>query len=183
MGIAVDVLFGSEKFSLLLEHEADFHVEVHIGLRLFGVVGILDELTLPGLVSLDIDVLSYKLRIEFVDHVEAAAEVNHRADLAGAVYEFQRWNVVLVRYSEVICAECARDVDDTGTVLGRHVVAGDHAEGIAVGRHPGDELLVAHAGQLGAFVFGYNFPGDKLIAGFIVGQSNIFGFGIEYRVE
>ena len=90
MGIIVRMLLGGEKFALLLEHEAYFHICGHVALGLGGVVGVLDKLAFPLLVRLNIHAVFDKLTVELIEHVETAAQVNHRHDFTGLVDEFHR---------------------------------------------------------------------------------------------
>ena len=90
MGIVVRMFLGGEEFALLLEHEAYFHIGGHVSLGLGGVVGVLDKLAFPLLVRLNIHAVFDKLTVELIEHVETAAQVNHRHDFTGLVDEFHR---------------------------------------------------------------------------------------------
>lgn len=63
---------------------------------------------------------------------------------------------------------------DAGTVLGRHVVAGDDAERIAVGRDPREQRLVADACQVLAHVLALDTERYVFAAGLVAVHRKVF---------
>ena len=183
VGVVVGMLFAGEQQAVFFEHDADFHIKRHIVGPFFGVVCVLYKLTLPWRISLNIYALGHEFRVKFVEHIEAAFEVNHRTYFAISVDEFHRRDIVEFRHAKVISTECAGDVYDAGTVDGGHVVAGNYAERIVAGTHPRNELAVVHTYQVGAHTFAHYFPRHEFVARLVVFERNFGGFGIEYRVE
>ena len=182
VGVVVHVFLDFEHLACLLEVHADFNVEsfgIFVGIR---VVGVLYVLACPVLVFFG-NHLGHKFGVEVLEAEETAAEVNHGAEVAVAVHQVQRGNTVLLGHTEVIGTESTGDVHDARTVLGGHVVAGNHAESTLAGVHPGDELLVAQTHKVLALDGGDDFVGHQLVAGFVIIKRNFLGFGVEHTVH
>ncbi len=79
-----------ENLVILFEPHADFYVEGLVILPLGGVVGVLDEFSLPGGVCLHIHALLDEFWVKVFEYEETAPQVDHRTDVAVAVYEGQR---------------------------------------------------------------------------------------------
>ena len=96
MGIVVGVLLYLKHLVGGLELHAYLHVEsLGVGSGI-GVVGILDILSLPGCVGLDINHLLDKLGVEVAEQIETSRHVDHRTDVAVAVYEMERRHTALL---------------------------------------------------------------------------------------
>ena len=143
-----------------LEHDAEVDVEGRGVGREGAVVGVLDVAAGPlGVVGAHVrgDVGG----VEVLEAEETALQVHLRLRIAVAVDDLQRDDAGGAGHLGVVGAEGRRDVDDARAVLRGDVVARDHAEGIAVGTEPGDELLIAQAHQLAALdAAGQHLEGD-----------------------
>ena len=70
---------------------------------------------------------------------------------------------------------------DTGTVFSSHKVARDYTESALAGIYPRQQLLILHAGQVAALVFGYDFPGDEFVARLVGVELQVGSLGVEER--
>src|SRR5699024_2487864 len=116
------------------------------------VVGVLYETAGPFAVAFRIDVLRREVRGHVLDAEQPPAAVYHGLVFACPVHDVHRHDARLFAYPVVAGTERGGDMDDTGTVRRRYVVAGDDPESVAHRLHPVDELPVADADQLGALV-------------------------------
>ena len=167
----------------LLEHHAYSHIE---SFGFFGglrVIGVLHVAAFPLLVGFDIDHICHEFGVQVAEAVQAALHVDHRTNVAVLVGKMQRRNAVLLAHLQVVSAKGAGNVYNTGTVLCGDVVAGNHAECTLAGIHPGYELLVVHACQVGSGQFGHYLPGEQFVALLIVLKRQVLGLWIEHRVE
>jgi len=174
MGIVVRMLLDAERLALKLELHAEIDVERRIGLAQRRVVGILDEPPRELAVGRRIDVRADELGIEVLQTEELARAVDHRLALARAIDDHQRRDAALLGHPVVVGAERRRDMHDAGTVLGRHVVAGDDAERIAVGRDPREQRLVADACQVLAHVLALDTERYVFAAGLVAVHRKVF---------
>ena len=146
----MDVFLDSEGEAGDFQHHAEVDVEGRGILRKAVVERVLD--IAAG--EFDIGRVD-RLSVGFV-HIfeaeEAALAVHLGLAAAVVIHDHHRRDIEGSGDFLVVRTEGRGDVDDTGTVLGRHVVAGNHAEGVAFqGLEPGNQLLVAHADEFGAF--------------------------------
>ena len=174
MGIVVRMLLDAERLALELELHAEIDVERRIGLAQRRVVGILDEPPRELAVGRRIDVRADELGIEVLQTEELARAVDHRLTLARAIDDHQRRDAALLGHAVVVGAERRRDMHDAGTVLGRHVVTGDDAERIAVGRDPREQRLVADACQVLAHVLALDAERYVFAAGLVAVHRKVF---------
>ena len=156
------MLLDLERLAGGLQHDAEVDVEGRGVGREGSVVGVLDVAAGPlGVVRAHVggDVL----RVEVFQAEEAALQVHLRLRIAVAVDDLQGDDAREAGHLGVVRAEGRRDVDDARSLLRADVVAGDHAEGVAVRAEPGDQLLVAHAHELAALhAAGQDFIGYLL---------------------
>ena len=193
--IIVHMFLGAESLAFLLQFHAKLHIEV-VGLSrgllvVFTVgaeariIGILDICAGMAAVQGNVDTFLHKRIGQFVQGVETTPEVDHRAGLAAQVYQEERRDAGSLGNLGVVGTEGRSDMDDSRTVVGRYIIARDHAEGfvgqlykpIAVdvehlvgmrggigadifgrmlvdflaGLHPGHELSIFHAHEVGTF--------------------------------
>ncbi len=74
-------------------------------------------------------------------------------------------------------------MDDTCTVLGCDIVAGDYAECTFAGIDPGEKLLVVDADEVKTLDLSDDFVGDELVALRVAVEGEFLGFGIEERTH
>ena len=145
------MLLDLERLVVGFQHHRDVDVERRVGVAQPFVVGVLHVAARILPVFFGVDVRLHEFRVEVLHEEELALLVNHRLVLAGAVNHEERRDACGFRHAVVVGAERRGDVHDARTVRGGHVVADDHAEGVAFRLHPRDQLLVADAFQLGTF--------------------------------
>ena len=151
VGVGVGVLLDLEGLVFGFQHHRDVDVQRRVGLAQPLVVGVLHVAARILPVFRGVDVRLHELRVELFDQKEFALPVDHRLVLARAVDHEERRDAGGLGHAVVVGAERRGDVHDARTVRGGHVVADDHAEGVAFRLHPRDQLLVADAFQLGTF--------------------------------
>ena len=179
MRIVVCVLLYLERLVGSFQLHANRDVECLVLVRQVGVVGILDEASFILLIQSDIDRAAHKVFVEFVEQIEFAGQVYHRACFATLVDELQWRHSCGFGHECVICTECRRDVDYACTVIGRDVVAKDDPECSFAGIDPRQQLFIMHSLEVGAFVFGHDAVGHDLVA-FLVGvEVESLAFGVE----
>ena len=152
MRIGVDVLLDLESHARPFERHGDVHVERRRVGRERIVVGVLHVTARILAVFPGVDIPLHEGRIELLDAEELARAVDHRLLLARAVDHEQGRDARLLGHAVVVGTERRGDMHDTRTVGRGHVVAHDHAEGIAHRPHPREQLLVADALELGSLV-------------------------------
>ena len=147
--IVVYMLLNAERNPLLLELHADVDIERGSIRRKAVIVGVLDETAGEGSVERSVHPLRYELRIEILDAVEFTGAVHHGLPVARLVDDLHRRNAGGFGHLVVIRTEGRCDMHDTGTVFRGDVVAGDDAESVSFGLHPGNQLFVTDADQRG----------------------------------
>ena len=205
MGVVVNVFLDFEHFLQLLEHHAKHDVEVFsrrcsrfVEATVDGilrVVCVFHPTTFIFFISVDVDAFGDEAFVEFVEEEEFSGKVDHRASFAAFVNHKQRRNSGSASHESVVGTESRCDVHNTGTILGSNVVAGDYAESLVGGNvpvagvvglnglNPGEELLVLHSDEVGADIFADDAERNQLVAGFVVFESDSFGFLVEVVVE
>ena len=204
MGIAVHVLLHTEEAAVLLHHHAKVHIQhgsvlgegllavelaevvvyrvLHVSARELLVGRIHEGCGIGGVEVFDTHEPSLGIHL---GHKVAVAIDRHYAHYAGG-----RGNALVIR------TERGRDMHYAGAVLGGDIVSGDDLEGLSVRFEPGNQLLIADAGEFRALErAGKNLicdlvvePGahellcqhvDGLLAGVLVGGSHphIFDLG------
>ena len=156
--IAVNMLLHAEQASVLLHHHAKVHVE-HGSILGEGLLTVkLAEIIvyrilyvaagelLVGRIHRRGDVC----RIEVFQTHETPLSVHLRHGVSVDVDGHHAGDSGGRSHPLVVGAECRGDMHYAGTVLGRHIVAGDDAEGVSVGFEPGNQLLVAYADEFRA---------------------------------
>ena len=153
--VVVYVLLSLKGFALFLKLYAQLQVQVVGGrcgsliifttLVEFRVVCVLDVCS--GMIGVErhIHALLHETFGQVLYGIETALQIHHRASLTALVYQIQRRDIGGLGHLGVVGTERGRDVYDTRTVLGRHVVAGYHAECLALKLH---ELVAVHAVHL-----------------------------------
>ena len=151
--IAVHVLLDAERAAVGLHHHAKVDVEgpllVHF-LEIFLVTRF--HIAACVFSVRRVDVRFHVVRVEVLEAAEAALAVHLGLRVTVLVNDQQPHDAGGRGHALVVGAEGRRDVHDAGTVLGRHVVARDDAERVAVRLEPRDQLAVADAHQLPALV-------------------------------
>ena len=136
MGIVMYVLLYLECSACLLHLHAEHNVQVLCLGQRFGVeVSILRVVIVLHEVArvVPIAVLHAGLHESLVHvflHKIFSCEVNHRARVAGLVYNKQRGYARILRHLGVIGTKGGSDVHDARTVVSRHIVTGDDAESV-----------------------------------------------------
>ena len=143
------------------------------------VVGVLHPAALILLVELCVDTRFYKLLVQFVQQIELAGEVYHRAGFTLLVYHEQGRYTCGACHKGIVRTKGRGDVYDTRTVFGRHIITRNYTEALVAGRpatvfgnvyrlHPRDELFVLHTYQIGAFVLTYYLERYQFVTRLIV---------------
>ena len=146
------MLLDLESHARPFERHGDVHVERRRVGRERIVVGVLHVTARILAVFPGVDIPLHEGRIELLDAEELARAVDHRLLLTRAVDHEQGRDTRLLGHAVVVGTERRGDMHDTRTVGRGHVVAHDHAEGIAHRPHPREQLLVADALELGSLV-------------------------------
>ncbi len=200
----MDVLLDAECLARGLELHADVYVE-RLGRSggLLVVAAVDGELRVVGVLDPAAGVVGVfrndacrgEALVELFPKVELAREVDHRARLAPLVDHEERRDACGARHESVVGAERRGDVDDTRTVLGRHVVARDDAEsligGVAPlaalvrldGLDPRQQLLVGHAHELRALVAAHHLVGHQFVSRLVGVEREPLGLLVEVGVE
>ncbi len=158
------MFFDAEHGAALLEPHAQADVESLGFVGRFRVESILYVASFEFAVCFDVDVGFDEIGVEFFNAVEASAQVHHGTDVAVAVGEVERGHSCGFAYAKVVGAECAGYVYYAGTVVGGHVVAGDHTESAFTRIYPGEELNVMQAGKFRTGDCGHNFVWNEFVS-------------------
>ena len=156
------------------------------------VVGVLDPAAGILLVEVHVDVVLDEVLVEVFQHVVLAREVHHGAGLHLLVDHVQGGDAGSLGHAGIVGTKGGRDVHDTGTVLGGHIVTGDDAETVVVahdlavhlvhGLHPGEQLGVAHLEQVLTLEAGDDLVGHNLVASVIL-QGLVLAVGLEVGID
>ena len=140
MRIVVGMLLKTERLADKLQFDGKLYVEVFslVGgslvvfpvRREFWVICVLD--VCPGIAGIQflVNALLHKLRSKFVDCIILAFEVYHRTRRAFLADHEQRRYSGIARHLGVVGTESRCDVYYTRTVVGRNIIAGNHAESL-----------------------------------------------------
>ncbi len=120
------------------------------------------------------------IAVVFGLHVFPCEVAHFRLEAPLQVDQGEGADAVLLGNAHVVRAKTWRGVYHAGAVLGGHEVAGDHLEGIAVGRLcVGHELLIADAFQLCALEFAIDGPRDVLSVLLVVRKGGVLVLLVE----
>ena len=153
MRIVVGMLLYFEHLAFRFQHHADRDVERLVGIGQLRIVGVLDKAAFVLAVRLRIDIRCDERRVHIRHQEELARAIDHRLAFARFVHHHQRRDILLLGHPVVVGTERRRDMHDPGTVLGGHIVTGDHPERIAHRFDPRNQRLVLDPGQLFAEEF------------------------------
>ena len=200
--IVVGVLLHLEGGALLLHADADVDVQV-LGLggcrlvilavhRVLRVIGILDPAAGILLVQLLVDKLLDEVLVEVVEHIVFAGEIDHGSRLHLLVDHVQGGDAGGLGHAGIVGTKGGRDVHDSRTVLGGHIVTGDDAEAAIIAHdlavhlidrlYPREELLIAHLQQVLAFEAGDDLIGHYLVASAVL-QRLVLAVGLEVGID
>ena len=121
-------------------------------------------------------------RIKVFDRVEASVVVNLGLTLAVLVQNHHSRHAVVCGDLLVIRTEGRSDVNDSGTVLGRDIVSGDHPERLSLldRLEPRNQLLVADSDKVNALERTVkHLVRHEFVARLVVLKRNVGGLRIE----
>ena len=159
------------------------------------VVGVLHPTSFVLLVEFLVDACGEELLVELLHEVELTGEVHHGACFSLLVDHEERGDASCTGHKGVVGTEGGCDMYDTRTILSGHIVAGDYAEGLcrsilplsvlvnAHGFHPGEQLLILHAHEVGTLVLAHHLVGHELVAGLVVLECKVSSLGVEVHAE
>ena len=124
-------------------------VERLVGIGQLRIVGVLDKAAFVLAVRLRIDIRCDERRVHIRHQEELARAIDHRLAFARFVHHHQRRDILLLGHPVVVGTERRRDMHDPGTVLGGHIVTGDHRNASPIG------LIHGISGS-------YSIPGSSL---------------------
>ena len=117
-------------------------ITVDIELR---VVGILHVVACMVSISLYVDTLLQELRSEGIHYVVFTLQVNHRTGLTHLVDHKQRGDTGILSHLGVVGTKGRSDMHDTCTIIGSHIVSGNHAESLILHL---DKTIITHGKDL-----------------------------------
>ena len=138
MRIVVNVFLYLKCYALLFHFETDNDVQILVFgsgfgiilaiLIVFGRISVFNIVACVMIVCVYVNTFIYKRFGKFVKHIVFTSEVYHRAGFAKFVDKVERGNVGCLCHFGVVGTECGCNVNDTCTVFGGNVVAGDNTE-------------------------------------------------------
>ena len=164
MWIVVHMFLNLEHLALGLQVHADADIE---RLVLFGellVVGVLHVTSTIAVPFLHIYIFLYKIGVEVLHEEVFALQVNHRTLGSLFVDEHDGTDTCLLGYEGVVGTKVGGDMYDTCTILGCHVVAGNHAESFTHRLDHGQQLLVFNTYEVCAFVMAHYAIGKEFLS-------------------
>ena len=177
MRIVVDVLLNLEHLVLGLQVHADRYVQrlVLIGQRV--VVSILHVTACKLVPLVNVHVVLDEVSIEVFNDKIPTLQINNRTLSTLLVNQYDRTDTCFLGYEGIVGTEVRSDMYNTGTVVGRYIVTGNHLEGIAHRLDSGHQLFVLHTNQVSTFVAGHDTIGNQLVTTLILGQFAAIGNG------
>ena len=194
VGIVVNVFLNLEHLVLLFQRYAKNNVQCFglcsrllVETAIYGICRVVGVFHIgAGIfrILLNVHAVLHKHLIEFVYCPEFSCKIHHRTGFALLVHHKERGDACGLCHKSVIGTECGSYVNDTCTILGGHIVAGDYAETVVRhlylvtlfhhGFHPGEQLLVMHTHKVGTLVLGNNLVRNHLVA-LLVAVEGQFG--------
>jgi len=171
----VDVLLNLKHFVLRLQVHADRDIQRLVLVGQCLVVGVLHVTACKLVPFVDIHIILDKLRVEVFNDEVLTLQVHNRTLLPLLVNQHNRTDTGFLSYKGVVSTEVWRNMYDTSTVIGSHVIARNHFESIAHGLDGGHQLFIFHANEVSAFVAGHDAIGNQLLTFLIFGQFTTVG--------
>ena len=179
--IAVGLLLDPERPAVHLHHHAEINVKSRSVSRKRIIESVL-HITAGIFLVRKVHVRADIFRIKVFDRVEASVVVNLGLTPAVLVQNHHSRHAVVCGDLLVIRTESRSDVNDSGTVLGRDIVSGDHPERLPFldRLEPRDQLLVADSDKVDALERAVkNLVRHEFVARLVVLKRNVGGLRIE----
>ena len=183
--IAVGLLLDPERPAVHLHHHAKVDVEGRSVSRKRVIKSILHIAAGIFLIR-RVHVCADIFRIKVFDRVEASVVVHLGLPFAVLVKNHHSRHTVVGGDFLVIRTEGRSDVNDSGTVLGRDIVSGDHPERLPFldRLEPRNQLLVADSDKVNALErTAKHLVRNELVAWLVVLKRNVGGLRIEPRAH
>ena len=156
MRIGVDMLLGLKQPTIGFHLETEVKVEALIFLGQIGIVRILDETSGVFTVQFGVDVRFYPFGIKVLDLPVFTGKIDHRTWSVVLSLHIETRNTGCIAYFFIVRTESRRDMHDTRTVFGRHIVTRDDTEGTRTRVHPREERIIFESDKVCTFVTGYD---------------------------
>ncbi len=182
--IRMDVLLYFERLVLRLEHHADVDIQSRSLRAGLIVICILHITSGVGSVFPDIHPLRHESRIQFLYPVHSSLPVHLSLRKPVDILHHEGRDSGLLGDLVIIRTESGGDVDDTGTVLGGHIIPENHPEGTFVGTDPGNQLFISDTFEIRPLhpVLHY-LPGNRFVTGLIIFEGEVLRLGGEMCIQ
>ena len=117
--------------------------------------------------------LLHEVGIQILQFEELTSQINHRTHIAILIFQHHARNAIRFRHPVIIRTKRSRNVNNTRTILSRHIVARNHTERTLSRIYPRNKLLIVHTDQLRTLPLADHAERDQLITRFVVRQSQI----------
>ena len=177
------MLLDLEHLILSLQIHADGDIQ---GLVLIGqrvVIGILHITSCELVPLLDIHVVLHEVGIKVLYDEVFTLQVHNRTLSPLLVNQHDRIDSCFLCHKGIVSTEVRSDMHDTGTIVGRDIITGNHLEGVTHrfdGRH---QLLILHADEVRTFVMTDDLPRDHLVTSLIGIQVTVLTLFLEIGVQ
>ena len=155
---------------LCLQIHADTDVECLVLVGECLIVGILDVATSKLIPLVNVNILLDEVGIQIIDDEVFALQVDHRTLVAFLVNQHDRTDTCFLGHESIVGTKVGRDMNDTGTIVGCHVVARDDLKGIAHRLDGWHQLLVLHSHEVSTLIMSHNTIRNQF-GTFLVGRQ------------